>query len=110
MVWAAFAYGGKLQLVILPKNTSVTKEVYYTLLNDHLEAAFKATGASIFQQDGAPAHTSKLVRGWLKDCGVDYIEDWPGQSPDMNPIENIWSVIKQHVSKVNNHSVLCFFP
>ena len=81
-------------MVILPKNSTVNKEVYFTLLNLHLESSFEKSGTSIFQQDGAPAHTAKYVTNWPDDCGVDYIKDWPGNSPDLSPIENLWSNIK----------------
>ena len=39
---------------------------------------------------GCPAHTVKLVRDWLEWVNVDYIRDCPGNSPDQNPIENLW--------------------
>ncbi len=39
-------------------------------------------------QDGAPCHTAKTVVTWLDDCMVNYFKDWPGNSPDINPIEN----------------------
>ncbi|KAI2648215.1 Transposable element Tc1 transposase [Labeo rohita] len=43
----------------------------------------------IFQQDLAPAHTAKSTKSWLHDHGVGVL-DWPANSSDMNPIENLW--------------------
>ncbi len=48
----------------------------------------------IFQQDLAPAHTAKSTKSWLKDNGVGVL-DWPANSPDLNPKENIWDVVKR---------------
>ncbi len=48
----------------------------------------------IFQQDLAPAHTAKSTKSWLNDHGVGVL-DWPANSPDLNPIENIWGIVKR---------------
>ncbi len=42
----------------------------------------------IFQQHLAPAHTTKSTKSWLNDHGVGVL-DWPANSPDLNPIENM---------------------
>ncbi len=42
----------------------------------------------IFQQGLAPTHTAKSTKSWLNDHGVGVL-DWPANSPDLNPIENI---------------------
>ncbi len=42
----------------------------------------------IFQQDLAPAHTAKSTKSWLNDHGVGVL-NWPANSPDLNPIENL---------------------
>ncbi|KAG0730527.1 Transposable element Tcb2 transposase [Chionoecetes opilio] len=57
--------------------------------------SFKLTRASVFQQDSALAHTAKSVTQWLDDCMVPFIKDWPGNSLDLNPIENLWHMVKK---------------
>ena len=47
-------------------------------------------GKKILQQDGARSHTSKVARAYLRRAGMDYITEWPPNSPDMNMIELIW--------------------
>ncbi len=47
----------------------------------------------IFQQDLAPVHTDKSTKSWLNDHGVGVL-DWSANSPDLKPIENLWSIVK----------------
>ena len=44
----------------------------------------------MFQQDGARAHTSKATIAWLGAKIKHYI---PHNSPDLSPIENVWSIM-----------------
>jgi transposase len=43
--------------------------------------------------DNASCHTSRAVKAYLADAGLELL-DWPPFSPDLNPIENIWGWIK----------------
>ena len=50
-------------------------------------------GSEIFQQDLVPSHTSRKVKNFINFKNISVL-DWPGNSPDLNLIENRWNIIK----------------
>lgn len=90
------------------KGETITKEVYLRILRTVIKPWMETTASGrpyIFQQDGAPAHTSHLVQNWLND-NVDAFwskEFWPPNSPDLNPLDYyVWGVIER-VSNKSRH-------
>ncbi len=50
--------------------------------------------------DNAPGHAAKVTREKLTQLGIERLP-WPPASPDLNPIENIWQIMKQNLQKYN---------
>ncbi len=63
----------------------------------------------IFQQDLAPAHTAKTTKSWLNDHGVGVL-DWSANSPDLNPIENLWGIVKRKMRNKRPKHADCHGP
>ncbi len=104
LIWAAMSSAGVGPLCFL--KSTVNAPIYQDILEHFmLPSADKLYEDAdlIFQQDFAPAHTAKGTKSWFNDHGVTVL-DWPASSPNLNPIENLWGIVKRKMrdTRTNN--------
>ena len=99
IVWGCFSMEG---IGTLFRLRCTMDAVYYqeipeSALIPHLEPmrAFY-DGEVVFQQDNDPKHTAKSTKQWFVERDIEPMT-WPSQSPDLNPIEQIWNKMEANM-------------
>jgi len=96
MFWGCFRHSGPIDLVAV--EGMMRSQQYIDILSKHLLPHLKKK--DVFQQDLAPCHTSKVCKAFFEKKKL-VVLDWAGNLPDVNPIENLWSIMKLRLSKMD---------
>ena len=97
-VWAGISHRGRTNLCIF--EGKMNAPLFISILRKSLVPFIRAVypDGHCFMQDNDPKHCSKLAKAYYKESGINW---WPTppESPDLNPIENLWHELKEYIRR-----------
>ena len=100
-VWGGISRRGPTKVLIF--NNIMDAEFYTTQILEEtllpsIDALYPHPETHRFWQDNDPKHTSRRAQKFMHENNISWFKT-PAESPDLNPIENVWSTLKFYVSK-----------
>ena len=97
MMWGIMSAEGAGRLHVC--EGSMNQHSYLHVLESRVRPQMEqwsSAGVNIFMHDSAPCHKARLCTNYLNQINLDVLK-WTGNSPDLNPLETHWGILKQRL-------------
>ncbi len=106
MIWGFITSKGDFRICKCP--SKMNSNSYLRIMEEYALPEIIKCGLKlsdiIFMQDNATCHKSKASQNWFKANNIRLL-DWPPQSPDLNPIENVWDLLDRR-ARVRQNEII----
>ncbi|PRD22938.1 UNVERIFIED_CONTAM: Transposable element Tcb1 transposase [Trichonephila clavipes] len=95
MVWGGIGYHSRTPLVRIAGTLNSQRYI-----SEVLEpVVLQGLATAIFQQDNARPHVARIVQRFFVNHQIELLP-WPARSPDLSPVENMWSMVAQRLTQI----------
>ncbi|GFV83014.1 transposable element Tcb1 transposase [Trichonephila clavipes] len=100
MVWGGIGYHSRTPVVRIAGTLNSQRNIS-EVLEPVVLPYLQDLATDIFQQDNARPHMARIVQRFFVNHQIELLP-WPARSPDLSPIENMWSMVTQRLTQITS--------